>query len=82
MSTIAYTRRIPRRRGEPCSAPGLLDGLGDEPTLDEQLSGVWEGLVAHRPADCPLCGAEMRPAYGAHARPIGGRCTGCGTTLA
>ena len=82
MSTVAQTRRIPRRRGEICAVPNLLDGLGGEPTLDEQLSGVWEGLTAHRPADCPVCGAEMRPVYGHQSRPIGGRCTGCDTTLA
>ena len=38
-------------------------------------------LAAHRPAPCPLCGAEMQPTYGAHALPIGGRCGECGTTL-
>jgi hypothetical protein len=30
---------------------------------------------------CPVCGEDMEPEYGAHALPIGGRCTGCGTTL-
>ncbi len=49
--------------------------------LDELLVGLWEGLAAHRVVGCPMCGAEMEPEYAAHARPIGGRCKGCGSTL-
>ncbi|HET8977880.1 MAG TPA: hypothetical protein VFN87_06960 [Solirubrobacteraceae bacterium] len=52
---------------------------GGEPTLDSLLSGVWEGLAAHRSVACPVCGGEMRPEYGVHARPIGGRCASCET---
>jgi hypothetical protein len=59
----------------------LFDGPGGEPTLDELLSGVWEGLAVHATVPCPVCGEEMKPQYAAHARPIGGRCTGCETTL-
>jgi hypothetical protein len=62
-------------------APPRTRGLGGEPTLDEQITGVWEGLAAQRPAPCPLCGGEMVPVYGAHARPVGGRCRDCATTL-
>ena len=58
-----------------------LESLGGESTLDEVLTGVWEGLAAHRACACPVCGAEMKPQYGAHARPVGGRCTGCHSTL-
>ena len=57
------------------------DVVGGEPMLDEVLVGVWEGLITHRPATCPVCGERMHPEYGAHARPIGGRCEGCGSTL-
>ena len=63
------------------SSPSLFDDVGGEPTLDELLVGVWEGLAAHRVVSCPACGSEMRPEYGAHARPIGGRCRGCASTL-
>jgi hypothetical protein len=70
-----------RRAGEPGSSLSLFDHLGGEPTLDELLVGVWEGLAAHRIASCPACGADMRPEYGAHALPIAGRCRGCGTTF-
>jgi hypothetical protein len=60
--------------------PGAAD-LGGEPTLDALVSGVWEGLAAHRPASCPLCDGEMTPDYGVHALPIGGRCQSCGTHM-
>jgi tRNA(Ile2) C34 agmatinyltransferase TiaS len=49
--------------------------------LDELLVGVWEGLAAHRVAQCPVCGGEMHAEYGVHSRPVGGRCKTCGTTL-
>ena len=62
-------------------APSLFDVVGGEPTLDEVIVGVWEGLTAHRVAECPVCREEMAPEYGAHARPIGGRCGGCGSVL-
>ncbi len=61
--------------------PTLFEPIGGESTLDEVLAGVWEGLAAHRSVECPVCGAEMEPEYGAHARPIGGRCRECGSTL-
>jgi hypothetical protein len=64
---------------ERCPSP--LEGLGGESTLADVVARVWEGLAAHELVPCPLCGEQMRPVYGAHARPIGGRCTACGTTL-
>jgi hypothetical protein len=62
-------------------APLLFDSVGDEPTLDEVLAGVWEGLIAHRVVDCPVCRSQMEPEYGAHALPVGGRCAACGSSL-
>ena len=83
MSAVTARPRVARgreRAGAGCvrteSAP-----VGGEPTLDAVLSGVWEGLAAHRPADCPLCGGEMRPVYAAHSRPVGGVCQSCQTVL-
>jgi hypothetical protein len=70
-----------RRRRRPESAPSLFDSVGGEPTLDEVLAGVWEGLTAHRVVSCPVCGADMEPRYGTHALPIAGRCQGCAATL-
>jgi hypothetical protein len=60
----------------------LFDLAGGEPTLDEVIVGVWEGLTAHQAVQCPVCHAQMRPEYGARALPIGGRCADCGSTLA
>ena len=62
-------------------APTLFSESGGEPTLDELMSGVWEGLAAQQRVSCPLCGGGMVAGYGAHARPIEGRCGDCGTTL-
>ena len=59
----------------------LFNVVGGEPTLDDMVAGVWEGLTAHATVPCPVCSADMRPEYGAHARPIGGRCTGCESRL-
>jgi hypothetical protein len=69
------------RRSRLGSAPSLFDGAGGEPTLDELIVGVWEGLSAHRVVSCPVCAADMHPDYGAHALPIGGRCRGCDAML-
>ncbi len=52
-----------------------------EPTLDRLIAGDWTQLAAHRAVDCPLCGEQMAPKYGAHALPIGGRCLSCATEL-
>jgi hypothetical protein len=62
-------------------APSLFEPVGGEPTLDDVIAGVWEGLTAHRTGACPVCREEMEPEYGAHALPIGGCCAGCGSTL-
>jgi hypothetical protein len=70
-----------RERDRSRTPLSLFDHLRGEPTLDERIAGVWEGLAAHRPARCPVCAAEMKPVYGADAEPIGGRCTSCGATL-
>ena len=61
--------------------PSLLDRLGGEPTLDDVLSSVWEGLTAQSIVTCPVCGGEMRPEYGRRTRALHGRCADCGATL-
>ena len=83
MSALALEPRMARgsdRVGVQDARTGVAD-LGGEPTLDALVSGVWEGLAAHKSVACPLCGHEMTPAYAAHARPIGGSCRDCGTRL-
>jgi hypothetical protein len=79
----ARARAGTRRRGDEVASGQIVLGedVGGEPTLDALVSGVWEGLAAHRAEPCPMCGGEMAPAYGAHTLPIGGTCRSCGTTL-
>jgi DnaJ-class molecular chaperone len=50
-------------------------------TLDEVIVGVWEGLSSHHTVTCPVCRGKMAPRYGSGARPVGGRCKRCGTSL-
>jgi hypothetical protein len=82
MSAVALHRPAARRLGVGEATPSLFEDLGGEPTLDELLSGAWEGLVAHQHVACPVCGGAMTPEYGAHARPIGGQCQSCEAQLA
>ena len=53
----------------------------DEGTLDELVAAVWRSLRADQSVACPICGAEMSPEYGVHARAIGGSCPSCGARL-
>ena len=51
-------------------------------TLDDLLSGAWEGLTAAAPSpSCPVCHGELEPRWSAGAGVVGGRCRGCGTEL-
>ena len=53
----------------------------DRLTLDDLVLGVWEGLSSHHTVTCPVCSGKMAPRYGSGARPVGGRCQRCGSTL-
>jgi len=84
VTALALAPRVtrgPDRVGVQAARRGGATNLGGEPTLDALVAGVWEGLAAHRSVGCPVCGEEMVPEYGAHARPIGGGCRSCGTKL-
>ena len=84
MSALTLEPRVARgadRVGAQAARAGGGTDLGGEPTLDALVAEVWEGLAAHRSVACVMCGEEMAPAYGAHARPIGGACRSCGTRL-
>ena len=48
--------------------------------LDELIMDTWEGLVTGT-SQCPVCGGRLEPRFGAHARPVGGRCADCGSTI-
>jgi hypothetical protein len=69
------------RTGASASPMPAIGTSGGGPTLDDLVAGVWEGLAAHRVVECPVCASDMRPEYGVHALPIGGRCGACGSTL-
>jgi hypothetical protein len=62
-------------------AQTTLEGLEPESTLDDVVVGAWTTLVSHRTAECPVCHGDMSPVYAAHALPVGGRCSDCGTVL-
>ena len=50
-------------------------------TLDDVLSGAWEGLSAAAPVACPVCAGELTPRWSAGAGVVGGRCRDCGSEL-
>jgi hypothetical protein len=58
-------------------------GRGPGMTLEDLVAGTWEALVAGSPAGCPACATELWPRHSAAAAGVvGGRCGGCGATLA
>ncbi|HKH16227.1 MAG TPA: hypothetical protein VKA57_01780 [Solirubrobacteraceae bacterium] len=50
-------------------------------TLDDLLSGAWQGLRAGSSAACPVCQGELEPRWSAGAGVVGGRCRDCGSEL-
>jgi hypothetical protein len=55
---------------------------GGGATLDDLLSGAWEGLTAAASsAACPVCDGELEPRWSAGAGVVGGRCRDCGSEL-
>jgi hypothetical protein len=55
---------------------------GGGATLDDLLSGAWEGLTAAASsAGCPVCDGELEPRWSAGAGVVGGRCRDCGSEL-
>ena len=51
-------------------------------TLDDLLSGAWEGLTAAASSTaCPVCDGELDPRWSAGAGVVGGRCRDCGGEL-
>ena len=67
--------------GDRRAAPASAHASDHRPTLDDVLFGVWEGLSSHHTVTCPVCSGKMAPRYGSGARPVGGRCARCGSTL-
>jgi hypothetical protein len=53
-----------------------------EATLDDLLSGAWEGLTAAASSTvCPVCHGVLEPRWSAGAGVVGGRCRDCGSEL-
>jgi len=60
----------------------LWDEERGEATLDDVLSGAWEGLSAAASfTACPVCHGELAPRWSAGAGVVGGRCRDCGSEL-
>jgi hypothetical protein len=78
MSPLAALALPPDRVGG--SVAG--DSRGGGPTLDDLIVEVWDRLDTEAAARCPVCdGGTLRAVYGAHARPVMGRCSACGAEL-
>ena len=69
------------RQHGPAPVGAVRDAEAPRRTLDDVLVGVWEGLSSHHTVTCPVCSGKMAPRYGSGARPVGGRCKRCGSTL-
>ena len=78
MSALAALEAPPDRvHGSP-----RHDRMGGELTLDDLIVGTWEELAARAGVSCPVCASgTLRAQYGAHARPVQGRCRDCGAEL-
>jgi hypothetical protein len=69
------------RQPGPTPVGGVRGGETPRRTLDQLITGVWEGLSSHHTVTCPVCSGKMTPRYGSGARPVGGRCKRCASTL-
>jgi hypothetical protein len=80
---FARDDQSPTERPEPATAPASRNAPASRGglTLDRVLSVAWDGLAAHHSVTCPVCSGSMAPRYGSGAKPVGGRCTRCGSTL-
>jgi hypothetical protein len=73
--------RDTHRRLDDAFIEGTTDAHG-RLTLDDLITGVWEGLVVRGTVDCPICGSQMASwsaAIGDEA-PIAA-CRDCGSCL-
>ena len=60
----------------------LWDDDSGGATLDDLVSGAWEGLTAAASSTaCPVCHGELEPRWSAGAGVVGGRCRDCGSEL-
>ncbi len=69
--------RRPAPIGTPSSWAPMRGGL----TLDDLITGVWEGLSAQETVRCPACGGAMTPAREPGPRRVAAECADCGSRL-
>ena len=80
MSGLAMGQRSLLADGEECADDSCRNAREHPSSLDDLIVDTWEGL-ARGTSQCPVCGGLMEPEYGAHTRPVGGRCADCGSAL-
>ncbi len=69
------------RSGSPSGAAWAPSPARGGLTLDELITGVWEGLSAGQTVRCPACDGPLRPAGESGSRRAGGTCGDCGSHL-
>ena len=69
-----------KRPGKAVAAPPVAPAPRRQ-TLEDRVAAAWTGLTTSHTASCLLCGGDVAPRYSAGARPVGGRCTSCGTEI-
>jgi hypothetical protein len=65
----------------PAAADPARAAAGRVQTLDDLVAGTWDQLVTSHAATCFVCGGDVAPRWSAGPRPVGGRCTSCGSEL-
>lgn len=81
-------RRDPCYQHDSCDRPADMartperDGAYDRLTLDDLVTGVWEGLAVRATVSCPVCAGPMASGSGeAGAEMPMGACLSCGSQL-
>ncbi len=74
-SLLGYADAVAAPAPDAIGEPG-----GDPRSLDDLIVDTWEGLVKGT-SRCPVCGGRLEPEFGAHPRPVRGRCADCGSAL-
>jgi hypothetical protein len=69
-----------RRRPDGARLAGRADAHG-RLTLDDLITGVWEGLAVRGAVSCPVCESSMAAGSSAHEDTPIGACLNCGSRL-
>jgi hypothetical protein len=91
MPALLLERPLTLEKGSRQDTPGQLDGndlLSEQVdahgrlTLDDLITGVWEGLAVRDTVNCPVCAGPMTTGSGVeHEEPPTGACLNCGSRL-